>query len=141
MLSILPGLKTGIPYPAKSSDPDPQHFYVQPFVVKYSGNLDHGISFQALILFLVSFIHFFLLLKNYLKLNTKYQLKKQQILFSLEISVNIRIWDKFFPDPGSRIRDPRSPYFRELSNNFLGKKIQFFVNTGSIFFCICSKIK
>jgi hypothetical protein len=51
------------------------------------------------------------------------------------------IWNTFFPDPGSRIPDLRSripyPYFRELSDNFWGKKFYNSLKIGpNVFFSI-----
>ncbi len=41
------------------------------------------------------------------------------------------IWNRFFPNPGSRIS---KPYYCELSDNFLGKKFYNSLKIGTIFF-------
>ncbi len=43
-----------------------------------------------------------------------------------------RIRKRFFPDPGSRISDPK-PIFLELSDNFLGKKFYNSLKIGLFF--------
>jgi hypothetical protein len=48
------------------------------------------------------------------------------------------IRNRFFPDPGSRIPNP---YFRELSDNFLGKKFYDSLKIGPNFSLGISKIK
>jgi hypothetical protein len=50
----------------------------------------------------------------------------------------IRIRERFFPDPGSRIPNP---YFLQLLDNFLGKKFYNSLKMAQIIFFSISKIK
>jgi hypothetical protein len=53
----------------------------------------------------------------------------------------IRIRDRFFPDPGSRIPDPKPYIFESLMIIFGLKGLKFFVNWPKFFFYTSSKIK